>query len=83
MPAACPGDIISRGSHFCDAVGDRHGYARPFQDAQVDDVIAYIADFVPTEAGLRQEAFHDGDFTDLLLPKEIYFEFPGPGRPEC
>ena len=80
MPAVRPGDIISRGSRFCHAVGDRHGHPRSFQDAQVNKVIAHIADFLPPEAGLRQESFHNADFTALLLPKEINFEFPGTPR---
>src|ERR1035438_5914190 len=63
-------------SPFRPRVGDRPGPPRPFQDAQVNDIISHIADFFPPEAGLRQEAFHDGDFTALLLPKEIYFKLP-------
>ena len=78
MPAARPGDIISRGPGFCHAVGYGHGHPGALQDSQIDDVIAHIADFIPSEAGLCEETFHSKDFTALFLPKEIYFQFPDP-----
>src|SRR6266487_3451126 len=70
-------DVVRDRFRFRHAVGHHHRHARALQHTQVHDVVAHVANLGPREPGARQEAFHGGHFTFLLLDEEIYFQFVG------